>query len=253
MIRRTIILMAVGLFSGTLFAQNNMPSALDQLAKQCQEVIALNDTINARHNRLNEVKEQLDALTQNWWKTCNEALSSSACDDSNTRISTINELIRLTDKNYENDLYAQLMEAKNNPQKRSLTPVGQHSSASGRVNANQRSKSPKAATPPTEQVTDPIDNSTDNDYLKNGKKGSDGKVENPIKEEQPKEGKSKGKDESSTSPVSQDSKKDNPEVPPTKKDDTGKKDKTKIEESKDSSNRNKTIELMNSKNKNQNK
>lgn len=245
--------MAIGLFSGTLFAQNNMPSSLDKLAKQCKEVIDLNDTINARQNRLNAIKEQLNELTQNWWNTCNEAISSSACDDNDTRISTLNELIRLTDKDYEKDLYTQLMEAKNNPQKRSLTPVGQPSSANGRGNSKQRKTAPKETTPRTEDVADPIDNTGDNADAKNVKKGTDEKDVNPIKGEQPKEDKSKDKDESSTYPVSQDSKKEKPEkqVPPEKTGNSGNKDKTKIKESKAQSNRNKTFEFM--KNKNENK
>lgn len=244
--------MAIGLFWSTLFAQNNMPTALDQLAIQCQEVIALNDTINARKDRLNVLKKQLDVLTQNWWNTCNEALSSSACDDNDTRISTLNELIRLTDKNYEKDLYVQLMEAKNNPKIRSLTPVDQTPTGNGRGNANQRKTSPKVTTHPSEESTTPVENRGDDADAKNSKKVTEDIVVNPIKEDQPKEDQSKGKDETSTSPTSKDSKKDNTgkEGGSDKKDETG-KDKTKIE-SKDQTNRNKTIDIFN-KNKNQNK
>lgn len=51
MIRKPIISAAFSmLFCVLSNAQNNVPSALDQLAIQCQQVIALNDSINARQS-----------------------------------------------------------------------------------------------------------------------------------------------------------------------------------------------------------
>lgn len=236
-------------------AQNNMPSALDQLATQCQQVFELNDTINARQVRLDELKGLLDDLKRNWVRTCNEVLSSPACDDNATRINTINELIQLTDSKFEAGLLAQLKEARNNVEIRTLQPDGKSSPSPRQGSAGQRNPSKKDNTTQPKQNVQP-DPKTTNDSSETDKRNEDeGKVVMPVTEEQTKDDNSVKKDESSTSPTSKDTKKENPEkqVQPENKEDTGKKDKTKIEESKDQSNRNKTIELMNNKNKNQNK
>ena len=256
MIRKLTTYVAFSMFCALTNAQNNMPSALDQLASQCQQVIDLNDTIRARELRLDELTWQLEELKQNWLRTCNEALSSPACDDNATRINTIDELIQLTDPKLEAGLLAQLKEARNNPEIRVLKPDGRSSSSPRQRNTGQRNTSKKENPTESKQTIQPapktVDDPSDSDKAK---KEEDVNVVDPITEVVPKDENSTKKDEGATSPSSKDSKKENPEkqVQPEKKDDTGKKDKTKIKESKDQSNRNKTIELMNSKNKNQNK
>lgn len=254
--RKLTIIIAFSIFCALSNAQNNMPSALDQLATQCQQVIELNDTINARQVRLDELKGLLDDLKQNWLRTCNEALSSPACDDNATRINTINELIQLTDPKFEAGLLAQLKEARNNAEIRVLQPDGQSSPSPRQGSAGQRNSSKKDNTTQPKQNVQPDPKTTnDSSETNKSKKEDEGTVVNLVIEEQPKDENSVKKDESTTPTTSKDSKKGNPEkqVQPEKKEDTGKKDKTKIEESKDQSNRNKTIELINSKNKNQNK
>ena len=254
MIRKLTIYVAFSMFCTLTNAQNNMPSALDQLASQCQQVIDLNDTIKAREVRLDELTWQLEELKQNWLHTCNEALSSPACDDNATRINTIDELIQLTDPKFEAGLLVQLKEAKNNPEIRTLVPDGP-SSSRRKENAGQRNSSEKDNTTQPKQTVQP-DHKTKNDSSETDdtRKENESKVVNPVTEEQPNDDSSTKKDESSTSPTSKDSKKGNPDkqVLAGKKDETGNKDKTKIEGSKSQENRNKTIELMNNKNKNQN-
>ena len=251
MIRKLTIFTAFSMFCALSNAQNNMPSALDQLAIQCRQVIELNDTINARQNRLDELKGLLDDLKQNWLQTCNEVLSSTACDDNAIRINTINELIQLTDPQFEAGLLAQLKEARNNAEIRTLTPDGDSSSSSRQGGAGQRNSAKKDNTAQPRQTVQPdpktTNDSSEADITKNDNEGK--VVYNPVTEEQPTDDNSVKKDESATPTTSKDSKKENPEkqVQPEKK------DKTKIKESKDHSNRNKTIELMNRKNKNQNK
>lgn len=256
MIRKLTICVAFSTFCAFSNAQNNMPSALDQLATQCQQVIELNDTINARQTRLDELKGQLEELKDNWLRTCNEALSSPACDDSATRINTINELIQLTDPKFEAGLLAQLKEARNNAEIRTLQPDGKSSSSPRQGSAGQRNSSKKDNTTQPKQTVEP-DPKTTSDSPETDKttKENEGEAINPVPAQQPKDDNSAKKDEPATSPTSKDSKKENPEkqVQPEKKEDTGKKDKIEIEESKDQSNRNKTIELMNNKNKNHNK
>lgn len=255
MIRKLTICVAFSTFCAFSNAQNNMPSALDQLATQCQQVIELNDTINARQTRLDELKGQLEELKDNWLRTCNEALSSPACDDSATRINTINELIQLTDPKFEAGLLSQLKEARNNPEIRTLMPDGSSSSSPRHKNTGQRNPNPKNTPTQPKQDVKPDPKTVDASSASDKTKKEEGEVVKPITEDQPKDDKSTKRDESTTSPSSKDKEKDNPEkqVPPTKKDETGNKDKTKIKESKDQTNRNKTIELMNNKNKNQNK
>lgn len=254
--RKLIITTAFSVFCALTNAQNNMPSSLDQLASQCQQVIDLNDTIKAREAMLDEITCQLEKLKQNWLRTCNEALSSTACDDNATRINTINELIQLTDPQFEAGLLAQLTEARNNPEIRTLMPDGRSSSSPRPQNTGQRNTSKKDDPTESKQTVQPapktVGDSSDSDKAM---KEEDGNVVNPVTEGTPKDDNSTKKDEAATSPSSKDSKKVDPvkQVPPAKKDETGNKDKTKIEESKDQSNRNKTIELMNNKNKNQNK
>lgn len=246
--------MAFSMFCALSNAQNNMPTALDQLATQCQQVIDQNDTIKARQARLNVLTEQLEELKQNWLRTCNEALSSPACDDNATRLNTINELIKLTDRNFEAGLLAQLNEAKNNPEIRILKPDGQSTSSPRKEYTGQRNQGQKDKPTQPKQTVQPETKTVENPSESDKPKEEKGEVVNPITQEQPKDDKSPKKEESTTSPSTKDSKKDNQEKQgtPTKKEETGNKDKTKIEESKDQSNRNKTIELMN-KNKNQNK
>ena len=255
MIRKLTIYVAFSMFCTLTNAQNNMPSALDQLASQCQQVIDLNDTIKAREVRLDELTWQLEELKQNWLRTCNEALSSPACDDNATRINTIDELIQLTDPKFEAGLLVQLKEAKNNPEMRTLVPDGPSSSSRHKENAGQRNSSEKDNTTQPKQTVQP-DHKTKNDSSETDdtRKENESKVVKPVTEEQHNDDSSTKKDESSTSPTSKDSKKGNPDkqVLAGKKDETGNKDKTKIEESKSQENRNKTIELMNNKNKNQN-
>lgn len=246
--------MAFCMFCVLSNAQNNMPSALDQLATQCQQVIDLNDTINTRQARLDELKDQLDQLKQNWLRTCNEALSSPACDDNATRLNTINELIQLTDPKFEAGLLAQLKEAKNNPEIRTLVPDESTSSSPRKGNTGQRNPNQKNISSQPKQTVQPDPKTVDDSSESDKTKKDDGKVVTPVTEEQPKDDKTTKQDESATSPSSKDSKKDNPEkqTPPINKDETGNKDKTKIDESKGQENRNKTIDLVN-KTKNQNK
>ena len=256
MIRKLTICVAFSTFCAFSNAQNNMPSALDHLATQCQQVIDLNDTIKAREAKLYELTGQLEELKQDWLYTCNEALSSPACDDNTTRINTINELIQLTDPKLEAGLLSQLKEARNNPEIRTLMRDGSSSSSPRHKNTGHRNTSKKDNPTESKLTGQPapktVDDSSDTDKAK---KEEDGNAVNPVTEESPKDDSSTKKDGSTTSQSSKDTKKENPEkqVQPEKKDDIGKKDKTKIEESKDQSNRNKTIELMNNKNKNQNK
>ena len=227
-------------------AQNNVPSALDQLAIQCQQVIALNDSINARQSRLDELKGQLDVIKQNWWQTCNDALSSPDCDENETRLSTIDELIRLTDPKFEADILSQLNEAKSNATIRTLKSVRQPMRTSGRdKSSGQRNTSGKETTQPIEQSTMPGQRTGDeSDIRDNDEKGNKDKEVMPVSEEQPKNEQRVKKDNSSTSPETKDSKK-NPEkqVAPEQQGNKEKKDKTKIE-SKDETNRNKTINAV---------
>lgn len=242
MIRKPILSAAFSmLFCVLSNAQNNVPSALDQLAIQCQQVIALNDSINARQSRLDELKGQLDVIKQNWWQTCNDALSSPDCDENETRLSTIDELIRLTDPKFEADILSQLNEAKSN-----LKSVGQPTRTSGRdKSSGQRNTSGKETTQPIEQSTMPGQRTGDeSDIRDNDEKGNKDKEVMPVSEEQPKNEQGLKKDNSSTSPETKDSKK-NPEkqVAPEQQGNKEKKDKTKIE-SKDETNRNKTINAV---------
>lgn len=245
--RKLILYVAFSiLFCALSNAQNNMPSALDQLATQCKQVIELNDTINSRQARLDELKGQLNLIKQNWWQTCNDALSSHNCDENETRLSTIDELIRLTDPKFEADILSQLNEAKSNATIRTLKSVGQPTRTSGRDKSpGQRNTSGKETTQPIEQSTMPGQRTRDeSDIRDNDEKGNKDKDVMPVSEEQPKNEQGLKKDNSSTSPENKDSKK-NPEkqVAPEQQGNKEKKDKTKIE-SKDETNRNKTINAV---------
>lgn len=256
MIRKLTLYVAFcSLFCAVSNAQNNMPSALDRLATQCQQVIELNDTINARQVRLDEVERRLNDLKHNWLRTCNEVISSPACDDNETRINALNELIRLTDPVFEAGLLAQLKEACNNSTIRKFTADRQPLTPPRQGRAEQRKSTKKEnASQPRSAVLPELETVTDPSERNNTKNDNKGKVENPITEEQPIEVQSPKKDESTTSPTTNDSDKGNTEKQssPEKKDGSEEKDKTKID-LKDRSNRNKTIELMNSKNKNKNR
>lgn len=246
--------MAFCMFCALTNAQNNMSSSLDQLAIQCQQVIELNDTINARQARLDELKSLLEDLKLNWLQTCNQVISSPECDDNETRINTLNELIRLTHPKFESGLLAQLKEARNNSAIRFFSPDSRPLTPSRQERKGQRTSTKKEYTSQPGQNTPSNPKTTTNPSESDKTKKEDVEVVNPITEDRTKDNKSTKKDESATSPLSKDSKKDNPrkQGSPTKKDENDNKDKTKIEESKDQSNRNKTIELMN-KTKNQNK
>lgn len=243
MIRKLTLYVAFSiLFFALSNAQDNMPSALDQLAKQCQQVIALNDTIKVRQARLDKLKELLSTIRQDWWQTCNDALSSPDCDDKEIRLSTIDRLIRLTDQKFEADIFSQLLDAKNNAAIRSLKPIGQFTNANGRDNsASQRKTSKKAETKPksTKPAQTPMEESN-----VGGKDEAKEKAETPVVEEQPKEEQDVESDDSSTSPDSKDSKA-NPDKPvaPDKQNNKGQNDKTKIEQKKET-NRKKTYDAV---------
>lgn len=232
-IHKLTITVVFSMFCALTNAQNNMSSALDELASKCQEVIDLNDTIKNREAMRDELYAQVEDLKEDWWNTCSEALSSPACDDNATRINIINELIGLTDPAFEKNLLDKLTEAKDNPEIRSLPPYVRSSSSPRRKNAGQRNPGQKdtpaqhrrPARPEPKAVDDSSDTKKEEDV-------------NPVTEEQPKK-----KDEPAASPSSKGPQKENP----------GNKGKNNIKESKDQNNRNKTIQLMNSKNKNQNK
>lgn len=247
MIRKPILYLAFSmLFCVLSNAQNNMPSALDQLAIQCQQVIELNDSINARQTRLDELKSQLDVIKQNWWQTCNDALSSPECDENETRLSIIDELISLTDQKFEADILSQLNEARNNAAIRKLTPIRQTSKTTGRGNSAANHKNSGKRTPqPSVQTTRPVQNPGDgSDIRDKDDTGNKDQVETPVTEEQPKNESGVKKDNSSTTPESSDKKK-NPDkqVVPEQPKNKGEKDKTKIE-TKDETNRNKTINAI---------
>lgn len=119
MIRKTTIFAAFCLmFCAWSRADDNIP--LDQLSESCREVIGLNDTIKARQAKLDELNSQLWEIRNKWLDTCDRTLSSPECDDTGTREKRINELIALTDREFEADILAELKEALNNPTKTSL-------------------------------------------------------------------------------------------------------------------------------------
>lgn len=246
MTRKLLLYVTFGLFGVLSHAQNNTPTALDQLSIQCKQIIDLNDTINARQVRLDDLKSRLEEIRLSWWQTCNDALSSSSCDEYDTRLNTIDELMSLTDPKFESDIFSQLKEARNNPAIRTLNPIGQSTPASSRMNSsNRRDASRNGTTPPREKSTKSVERGEEESDAKD-KDGvvNDDVVVNPVVEWQPKEEQGMKKDNSSTSPDSKDSKK-NPEkqVEPVKQEKQDHKDKTKIE-SNDETNRNKTINTV---------
>lgn len=257
MIRKLKILFtALGMFCALANAQNTGPTPLDQLAAQCQQLIEINDTINARKARLDELNGKLDELKQNWLRTCNEVLSSPACDENESRLQILNELIKLTDDKYEAGLLAQLKEARNNPSIRTFTPDDPSSTPSRHVSPGRRNSSKKDNTTQPEQTVKSdhktAGSSSDSDKVRNA---DNDKVENHVTDEQPIGNQSSMNNEPETFPASKDSKKENPErqALPENERDADTKDKTTIEDQKDQSDRNKTmIKLMNKK-MNQNK
>ena len=223
--QRQIIYLALSLMFWNVSsnAQDKIPPELNQLVAECQNVVALNDTINARQERLNDLKGRLELIKQSWWQSCHDALSSSNCDSKDIRLATLDELISLTDPIFEAELLAQLIEAKKNPAIWTLSPIT-HTTPLGSKSTRQPGAT-KEGTPQREPAAAPVQTT-------------------PGAGEQPKDERSKKKDNSSTSPRPKDAKERSDEqAAPDRQGTRGREDKSSID-SKGETNRNKTINTV---------
>lgn len=141
--RRILFLLTVFILTGTISkAQNNTPPALVQLVMQCQQVIELNDSINARQAKIDELEVRIEELTNSWYKICQEAISSPDCD--------IDRLIEQTDPQLEADLFAQLKQIKLDKAVSTLKPEPGKTIPSERGNTSRPDERRNTAAPAKE-------------------------------------------------------------------------------------------------------